>query len=202
VGVIGISIFAAVSARAISVTLENVIPYGIVNLTIPGYSGGVYAGVYLLNVNGVLTPSFCIDTGREVSLGQSASDFSYASLQASPLMPDGPMGTTAAADVEKLWAAYYSPSMTGAQAAGLQVAIWEVVAQGAGTLCTVNGNDYGASLLIASLTNLTVEARLEALDSPSFQNYVVAAPDSGTTVTLFGLALCGLAVVQRKLQFR
>ena len=195
---------ASNASASVTLTFVNVSPYGIVNLQVKAaganvisfpFSGGVYAGIYnqVLSVNGgppVSTPSFCIDVSREITFGETFTDYSYTSLNLAPLAPAGPMGTVAAADVEKLWAAYYTPSTANAlDAAALQVAIWKVVAQQVGTY-TVTVSDYPgysgvtaeSNIMLANLPNLTAEANLVGLVSPNGQNYVVVPPPNLTLV--------------------
>jgi hypothetical protein len=157
------------------------------------FSGGALAGIYNLTVNGVTTPSFCIDVDREAV---NKSDYSYTSLSSAPLSPVGPMGSSDAVNIEKLWAAYYGSAVTdssGVTAAALQVAIWETLGNGSlGYTVTVSGNNTvttEANTMLSSLSGLTAEAHLEALTSPDAQNYVVAMTDGGLTVALLGGAL-------------
>jgi hypothetical protein len=119
------------------------------------------------------------------------------------------MGSAAATDIEKLWAQYYSPSMGSQDAAALQVAIWEDMANNSGgngggnyTL-TVSGNDLvtsEASTMLDNLPNLSAEANLIAL-TDSGQGYVVAVPEP-TTTGCFLLGLGALVCCQRFTQKR
>ena len=119
------------------------------------------------------------------------------------------MGSAAATDIEKLWAQYYSPSMGIQEAAALQVAIWEDMANNSGgnnggpyTL-TVSGNDpvtSEASTMLDSLPGLTVEADLMALTDTG-QGYVVAVPEP-TAAGCFLLGLGALVCFQRFAQKR
>lgn len=168
---------------------------------------GVYAGIYNQLVNGVATPSFCIDVSRDIAFGQTYTDYQYSDLSLSPLAPAGPMGSSAAVDIEKLWAAYYTDATGSSQdAAALQVAIWLEVAANVGYPLSVNGNNLSdpvyseATTMLNSLPTLTAEASLVALVSPTGQNYVVPAglnvvPEP-SSIALAGLA--GLVVLLRK----
>jgi len=191
------------SASATTVTFDNVNPNEVVNLTDPWISSGVYAGIYNLTVDGVATPSFCIDVADENN-GNTFSDYYYSDLASAPLAPAGPMGSTAATDIEKLWAAYYSPSMDSQDAAALQVAIWEDIAVNATTpyTLTVSGNDpvtTEATAMIANLVNLSAQADLVGLVGPNGpsgeQSYVVAVPEP-TAAGCFLLGLGALACCQ------
>jgi hypothetical protein len=160
---------------------------------------GVEAGIYNLTVNTVATPSFCIDIATEQIEGKAYPDYNYTALVSAPVSSVGPMGSTAATDIEKLWARYYSPSMGSQDAAALQVAIWEDMADNSGgnsggnyTL-TVSGNDpvtSEASTMLDSLPDLTAEANLIAL-TDSGQGYVVVVPEPTTA----GCFLLGLGVM-------
>jgi hypothetical protein len=203
----------AMSAGAVTLTFSGVNPNEIVTLQVssPSFSGGVYAGVYNLTVDGGATPSFCIDVSRQIYAGQTFNDYSYTDLSLAPLAPAGPMGLAAATDIEKLWAAYYSPSMNNQDAAALQVAIWEDVAAKVGTYSiTVSGNDpvtNEAANMLSNLDNLAAQADLQGLVSPDGQNYVVPVPDTEpvpepTTAGCFLFGLGVLACFQRFTQNR
>jgi hypothetical protein len=194
---------ASASVQPVTVTFDNVNPSETVTLADPWISTGAYAGIYNLTVDGVATPSFCIDVADENN-NNTFNDYYYNDLASSPLAPAGPMGSTAATDIEKLWAQYYSPSMGDQDAAALQVAIWEDIAANATTpySITVNNNDptdpiYGEAIAeIANLPYLTAQADLVGLVGPNGpsgeQSYVVAVPEP-TTVGCFLLGLGALA---------
>jgi hypothetical protein len=55
------------------------------------------------------------------------------------------MGDARAMEIAQLWQQYFSPTMGAPQAAGLQIAIWEVVG---GSFTLNQANDYGASLML------------------------------------------------------
>jgi hypothetical protein len=203
----------AMSASAVTLTFNGVSPNEIVNLTVssPSFSGGVYAGIYNQTVDGVATPSFCIDVARQISAGQTLNDYSYTDLALAPLTPAGPMGSAVATDIEKLWAAYYpAASVTNQDAAALQVAIWEDIAAKVGTYTiTVSGNPLvttEAANMLGSLSSLTAQADLVGLVSPDGQNYVVPADlapvPEPTTAGCFLLGLGALACFQRFTQNR
>jgi len=185
----------AMSASATTVTLNNVDPNEVVNLTNSStlFSGGVYAGIYNLTVDGVATPSLCIDVFRE-NTGGTLSDYYYTDLALAPLAPASPMGAGVATDIEKLWAAYYSPTMDAQDAAALQVAVWEdIAAANVNTYTiTVSGNDPvtdEAANMLGNLVNLSAEADLVGLVSPDGQNYVVPVPEPTTMTIIIAGAL-------------
>ena len=197
------------SASATTLTFNGVSPGDVVTLQINNAftfgPGEVYAGIYNQTVDGMATPSFCIDVSRQIYAGQTFNNYSYTDLSLAPLAPAGPMGSAAATDIEKLWAAYYSPSMNNQDAAALQVAIWEDVAAKVGTYSiTVSGNDpvtTEAATMLGSLSSLTAQADLVGLVSPDGQNYVVPADlapvPEPTTAGCFLLGLGALACFQR-----
>lgn len=192
------------SANATTVQFVNVGPGEQVSFTSPWVGPTTAnAGIYNLMVDNVATPSFCIDVA-DVNNNNIFTDYYYSALSAAPLSPAGPMGSTAATDIEKLWAQYYSAATVNNQdAAALQVAIWDVIAANASPsyTVTVNNNDlldpiYGeAAAMIANLPNLTATADLVGLVGPSGdsgeQTYVVCVPEPTTT----GCLLLGLGVL-------
>lgn len=206
---------AAASSASASVTLE------LVSVGQPGQNdpqtvtlnagspvnineSGVEAGFYNLLVNNVATPSFCIDIATDQIEGQTYLDYNYTPLANAPTDAAGPMGAAAAANIGKLWAAYYSQaSQSSVNAAALQVAIWEVVAAGAGYTLTVSGNSSVTSQATAwynSLSTLTAEADLIAL-TDSGQAYVVPVPEAATLLAgallLLPLGASALRILRR-----
>ena len=191
----------------VTVTFNGVSPEEDITLQIAGAitfgPGAVQAGIYNQTVNGVVTPSFCIDVFRESTAGETLTDYNYTDLSLAPLNPAGPMGASAAIDIEKLWAQYFpAASANNQDAAALQVAIWQEVAQSVGTYTlTFSGNDPAtteATTMLASLPNLTAQANLKGLISPSGQNYVVPTPaPEPTTAGCFVVGLGVLACLQR-----
>lgn len=184
----------------VTVTFNGVSPEEDITLQVAGAitfgPGAVQAGIYNQTVNGVATPSFCIDVFRESTTGETLTDYNYTDLSLAPLSPAGPMGASAAIDIEKLWAQYFpAASANNQDAAALQVAIWEEVAQSVGTYTlTFSGNDpvtTEATTMLANLPNLTAQANLEGLTSPDGQNYVVSAPEPTTA----GCLMIGVGVL-------
>jgi hypothetical protein len=194
---------AGSASAALTVIIGTPNPSQIVNLTVtpaggslvPAFSGGVYAGIYNETVDGVFTPSFCIDVAHDVSAGEIFHDYSYSALAAAPDTPAGPMGAPTAIAIEKLWAQYYTAAKldnTGVTAAALQVAIWET--EGGGQLLGNGGPGYtvtesdgaGVSALVttmlSALPGLTAEADLVAIVSPDGQSYVLAVPEPTTMI--------------------
>jgi hypothetical protein len=202
VAILAAALAAASSASAsVTLTLDSVgqlgqNDYQTVTLTasvVPGGSqSGVEAGFYNLTVNGVATPSFCIDIATDQSENTPYPDYSYRTLASAPISSAGPMGAAAAINIEKLWAAYASPSLSSVDAAALQVAIWEEVALGNGTYTlAVSGNSAvttEATTMLDSLSGLTAQANLIAL-TDSGQAYVVAAVPEATTLIAGALLL-------------
>jgi hypothetical protein len=184
------------SLQATPVTVQEVgiSPYKIVNISVTGfYSGNVYAGVNQLLVNNVLTNGFCIDPFHFSAIGQqpyNAVDLTSA--------PKGLNLTAQGADtIRMLWAlAYPQIGNDAAKAAALQIAIWMVVG---GNNFQLIGNDWGASLLLQTVTNPNYNgprANLLALTGPG-QDYVIeAVPDGGTTVGLLGLAFISVFIAR------
>jgi hypothetical protein len=191
-----------------TVTFVGVNPVEVVNVQSSGVITfpvtGAYAGIYNQVIDGQPTPSFCIDVFRDAILNQPYMDYSYVNLASAPLSPAGPMGSGAATDIEKLWAAYFpAATLSGQDAAALQVAIWEDVALNVGTYTlTFSGNNpvtIEAASMLANLPNLTVQADLVGLVSPTGQNYVVPAPaPEPTTLALASLGGLGVLLLRRR----
>ena len=195
-----VAILAAALAGAgnvrgsVTLTLDNVNPEENVYI---GASGSytlpteyVQSGVYNLTVNGVATPSFCIDIATDQTEGTVYNNYSYTTLASAPISAAGPMNALGAANIEKLWAAYYSASLTSQTvASALQVEIWNVVAIGNGTYTVSwSGLNSDTSNEIITMQNalasgsLTTEADLMALVSPTGQAYLVAVPEATTVI--------------------
>ncbi|MGA2686064.1 MAG: hypothetical protein ABSF51_13535 [Verrucomicrobiota bacterium] len=214
---------ASRASASLTVIIDSPNPSQIVNLLVspvggslvPSFSGGVYAGIYNETINGVFTPSFCIDVAHDVYVGEQFTDYSYAALADAPDTPAGPMGAPTAIAIEKLWAKYFTAAQadnSGVTAAALQVAIWE--AEGGGQLLgngspgyTVTESDgAGVSALVATmlgaLPSLTAEADLVAIVSPDGQSYVVAVPEATTviagTLLLLPLGASTLRILRRQ----
>lgn len=163
------------------------------------YTGNVLAGINKLVVNGVAMNGFCIDPFH-FSLSSSPG-YQFLPLASAP-KPPGTMNSTQATEIRDLWAMLYSPTMSANNAAGLQIAIWEIVG---GNKFSVLGNDYGASAMLAQLNSFTgTGAHLIALSGPG-QDYVVPSssgtggennppgvPENGSTLKFLALAALAL----------
>jgi hypothetical protein len=118
------------------------------------------------------------------------------------------MGSAEALKIEQLWRYAYTPDMGAAQAAGLQIAIWDIIGAGAsgGATFTLNGTDYGASGLLTWVNDNpnAAAANLLGVTGPG-QDYVIpnsgggggSVPDGGATFLLLGGTLCGLSFFRR-----
>ncbi|HEX7859929.1 MAG TPA: hypothetical protein VF773_06375 [Verrucomicrobiae bacterium] len=173
---------------AVPVTVQelSVSPAQVAYINVTGfYSGGAYAGIVNLKVNGVETDGFCIDPFHFSS--RSSMQYEMVNLADAPkaYLPtfNGDMGELKAAQISKLWGMAFSATMTASQAAAMQIAIWEIVA---GDLFSVSGNDFGASVLLGKLATYSgPAANLVGLTGPG-QDYVIASvPDGGATALLF-----------------
>lgn len=167
------------------------------------YTGGVYAGINHLLVSGTTMNGFCIDPFHFSST--SPLLYTVVSLDHAP-KPPGTMNSTQASEISMLWGEYYNlaapsvPTPTSELiAAGMQIAIWEIVA---GNQMTITPDpvykDFGAAYMLASLATYTgASADLVGLTGPG-QDYVVQrtpalrVPDHGSTLALLGLALMAL----------
>jgi hypothetical protein len=188
-------------SRATPVTVEDlgVSPNEVVSIRTSGSGAeSVYAGVVNLRVNGEVKPGFCIDPFHQSLSGPQS--YTLEPLSAGPKPPGGPMGDAPAMEIAQLWQQYFSPTMGAADAAGLQIAIWEVV--GGGSFTLNQANDYGASGMLgwwSDNRSTAPAADLQAVTGPG-QDYVIdSVPDGGTTAMLLGGALWGLLWVRRKI---
>jgi hypothetical protein len=197
-GLVGLGLVAAssIGAHALTVQELGVNPYETPTITCMGIGTvTVYAGIDRLTVDGVAMNGFCIDPFH-LSV-PSSPNYQYVPLTSAPKGYN--MSSGVALDVERLWGNYYSPNMSATAAAGLQIAIWELV--GGGYFQLNSANDYGAANYIAAVTSPTYGgpvANLIALSGPG-QDYVVQnVPEGGVTALLFGGALCALVLFYRK----
>ena len=132
-GVIGLAICAAPSLRANPVTVVNTgtSPGVTVDVHLPIYNGGAYAGVENLQINfgsgNVSVQAYCIDL-YHFSSGSSLN-YNIDLLSGSPTAnPPKAMGAEKADFIKEMWAQYYGPSLTDATKAGdFQLAIWGVL---------------------------------------------------------------------------
>ncbi|MGI9087760.1 MAG: hypothetical protein ACR2HH_08495 [Chthoniobacterales bacterium] len=199
---------AAIPAQAILVQEVGITPYHVVNISVTGintpsgtYTGPVLAGINQLLVDGLATNAFCIDPFH-FSLS-SSTGYSFTSLALAP-KPPGTMGADKALLISRLWGMAYSPSMTASQAAGFQIALWEIVG---GSNFSLLGFDYGAGALLTQVTTYTGPmAILTALTGPG-QDYVIrdpnrqaAVPETGSTLALLAFGTTGLVVVRGRLK--
>jgi len=180
--VIGFLSFAVVSLKAepLAVVEAGVGADEIVNISSStlGDNLWVYACSIDILVDGASTQGFCIDPWHW-SLG-GTMDYNSETLGTGPKAP-GPMGAAVALQIEQLWEKYYSPSMSDSNAAGLQIAIWDLVSASveaqtndAAWFTLNSGNDYGASTMIAWVESdpTAAAANLVAITGPG-QDYVV-----------------------------
>jgi hypothetical protein len=167
----------------------------------------VYAGTINLLVNGVPTQGFCIDPFHW-SIG-GPQPYDMESLALAPKAPVGGMGAAEALQIEQLWEQYYSPEISNENAAGLQIAIWEIV--GGSNFHLTSGIDYGAGDMLAWVNSNpeASAANLVAVTGPG-QDYVIpngdnpniphipGVPDGGQTAALLGVGLAGIGLLRSK----
>ncbi len=154
---LGLMSFAAVSlsAEPLAVVEAGVGADEVVNISSStlGDNLWVYACSIDILVDGYSTQGFCIDPWHWSLSGTMA--YNSEDLAAGPKNP-GPMGAATALQVDQLWQQYYSPTMSNSDAAGLQIAIWDLVSasvsaatDGAYWYTLNSGDDYGAGSMIA-----------------------------------------------------
>jgi hypothetical protein len=187
--------------ETLTVGESSINPNIVVNITAPIYSGGVYAGINQLLINGSqIVNGFCIDPfhfSSSQSLNYTVANLADAPKgDLNPLSNGTGMGAANALTIEGLWAAYYSPNMSATDAATLQLAIWDVV--GGSTFTTTSTLNTAAENWIHTVNagNGPV-ANLVGLTGRG-QDYVVQATPEPGSMTLLGVGLLGLLVVMRK----
>ena len=161
------------------------------------YSGGAWAGVNHLNItqNGItgVYDGFCIDPFH-YSPNTPDDMYKVTTLEAHDYAPA--ISAEHVALIEQLLSHYYRPTLSNAEAAALQVAIWETVG---GTSFSANGyNDTWYSGYIAAASGAAMSDHL-VLDGATHQDYVLVSsvPDGGMTAVLLGLGLLALGLVRR-----
>ncbi|HEX3729688.1 MAG TPA: putative Ig domain-containing protein, partial [Opitutaceae bacterium] len=146
-----------------------------------GNNLNVFAGALDIGVNGTSTSGFCIDPWHSSAEDQWLA-YNFESLSSGPKVADG-MGSGTALQIEQLWQQYYSTSISNSAAAGLQIAIWDLVSAaigpqtgGANWFTLNSSNDYGASTMITWVDShsAAAAANLYAV-SGNGQDYVVQA---------------------------
>lgn len=198
---IGSSSFASLALLATPVIVQEVGvgPSEVVNISASGLGTfNAYAGVLRLVVDGAPTDGFCVDPWHWSSAAPQT--YETVALGVAP-KPPGPMGADTALKIEQLWAHYYSPSISNDTAAGLQIAIWELVdAAIFSASFSVNSYDYGASSFISwvDANSSAPAANLVGLTGPGQDYAVEKVSDTGTTVTLLGLSFMGLVALRKK----
>jgi len=210
---------ASVNANSVTVTDVtdwDTTPGEAVNANIPylGYNGGIEAGINTLLVNtgqtGTTYNGFCIDPFHWTLIDQPSSAYSMVPLVDAPKAP-AELNAFTTTEIEELWGKYYSPTMSSTSAAGLQIAIWELVSSNAvasdglalnQAFSLSGGSDYGASSDLASLANYNGPIpTLMALTGPG-QDYVIqvqSVPDGGATLIMLALPLSVLVLTRRAL---
>src|SRR5438477_1236869 len=135
-----------------------------------GFNGFGGAGIKKIQIDGVQMDAFCIDPFT-IAL-RSSPGYKFVPLTKAPEAPFT-LSASGATEISDLWAMFYDPGMKENKAAGLQLAIWEIVG---GDDFSVIGKDYGASFMLAALRSYSGPgAGLIALTGPG-QDYVVLTP--------------------------
>ncbi len=210
----GLVFVAAVSVRATPVTVQElgIGANQIVNISSStlGTNLSVYAGVVELKVGTASTEGFCIDPWHWSITGSVPYDM--VTLAGAPKFP-GPMDGATAFKIEQLWQQFYTPGVANwnSQAAGLQIAIWELVDASVttATFSLNSANDYGAASMLAwvdsnpnaAAANLVglVSLGHDSAGNSIGQDYVVrSVPDGGWTVALLGIGLIGIGIARRR----
>src|SRR5438552_3621192 len=135
-----------------------------------GFNGFAGAGIKKIQVDGVQMDAFCIDPFTMAL--RSSPGYKFVPLTKAPEAP-WTLSASEATEISDLWAMFYTPNMKNEKAAGLQIAIWEIVGDDD---FSVIGKDYGANRMLAALGSYSGPgAGLIALAGPG-QDYVVRTP--------------------------
>src|SRR3989440_8765261 len=89
-----------------------------------GFNGFVGAGIKKIQVDGVQMDAFCIDPFTMAL--RSSPGYKFVPLTKAPEAPFT-LSASGATEISDLWAMFYKPKMKSKKAAGLQIAIWEIV---------------------------------------------------------------------------
>jgi hypothetical protein len=198
---VSLTVFLAGSANAELVKYLGV--YGrAVNISGTWYDGGVYAGIYKLEVDGVATDSFCIDLADAATPGSGAQYLPVPLYQA-PDSSMGAMGVAKATDIAKLWDMAYDPGMSEDDAAALQLAIWEVLVDSvydvaSGGFSTTWGSRALAQTFLGNLSTHSGTANVYGLTNDTYQDFVTVPDHEPTSLLLIGTSLLCLVFVGRK----
>jgi hypothetical protein len=196
----------------VTVQYTNVDPRATVRIYTPIHAGGVdvYAGVYNLKVDGVDTPSFCIDLSDDSTT--AAVPYSVVDLWNAPDGTAGPMGAAKAADLTTLLSAYWGTiGNDGTKAAGLQLAVWEIVSEDSANAYSMTSGDFYASNSAARTQAISYLGGIGSYDgaprhyaglthplvtntdpkAAQYQDYVIAVPAPGALL----LGTMGMSIV-------
>lgn len=165
------------------------------------HSGYVQAGSYNLVVDGVSMQSFCIDLQDNST--SSTVTYKVTDLKDAADPTFGPMGAAKATALAELLYENWVPGMTNDHLRSLQVAVWEVTADGPGSLDLASGsfrcNDAGASSYLSTINGSYAPTSLfVGLSSPytdgvrAYQDYVVKVPvPAAVLLGILGLGVAG-----------
>ncbi len=148
----------------VTVKYTNVDPRATVKIYTAANPNGVtvYAGIYNLKVDGEAFASFCIDVGDQTTT--QAVSYDVVRLTDAPDPWVGPMGAQKAVDLTKLLSASWNDNMTATQAAGLQLAVWEIVTETPG-----NSYDLAGGAFRADSSAARTQAAAYLADMASYQ---------------------------------
>jgi hypothetical protein len=209
--------FFCITTGAVTVSVRELgtDPYKIVNIHSGplNYNGGAYAGVVNLLVDGKPMDGFCIDPFHFSNPSTVTAPYQVVPLSSAPKTP-GPMTPAAASEIALLYAYVYAlpenagkpHGITAENAAGLQIAIWQIIAASTGGDFSLmpGQQDFGAQgfrNIVEAPGYTGPKANLIALKTvgASGQDYLVPnVPDGGATALLLVFGTTALLAFRRK----
>jgi hypothetical protein len=199
VAAVGLAVMSVFQAGAVPVTVQDLGmgAHEEVNMTSSTLgTHWVYAGTINLLVDGKATQGFCIDPFNWSITGPQA--YNSEPLANAPKAPINGMGAATALKIEQLYSHYFSPNMGNQAAAGLQIAIWELV--GGSNFHLNSSPDYGASTMLTWVnSNPNAQAANLIAVTGRGQDYLIpSCPDAGETALMLGCGLVAMLIVRSK----
>lgn len=219
---LGVTIFAASVGPAVSadtLTLNGFEYSPVPASTVIGHNTPIFAGIGALNStfsNSTHSQSFTVYCADLFSIaGAFGSQFQYDKIDYSPSNFAGAIEPANITSLSKLFTFNSGPTNTSAiKSAGMQLAVWEILYDGNGTVDLTTGNFQSgtapaaavnwANILLAGAANsspsysVILFADEVYLRSPTHQNFITASPiPEPTSLSLIFAGICGIFGIAR-----